>query len=60
MKKVLCGFVFGLMLMVSGAQAWADGPIQLPAPNPRLVQSWSDGPIQCPPPPNPKFEDVEQ
>ncbi len=25
MKKIVCGFVFGLMLMVAGAQAWAEG-----------------------------------
>ncbi len=36
MKKIVCGFVFGLMLMVSGAQAWADGTLPDPVPpNPR-------------------------
>ena len=38
MKKIVCGFVFGLMLMVAGAQSWADGgslPPTVP-PNPRL------------------------
>jgi hypothetical protein len=28
MKKIVCGFVFGLMLMVAGAQAWADADLQ--------------------------------
>jgi hypothetical protein len=56
MKKIVCGFVFGLMLVVTGVQAWADG-IPLPPPNPKLTFSGrlilSDGiPI---PPPNPKF-----
>jgi hypothetical protein len=56
MKKVLCGFAFGLVLMVAGAQAWADG-ISFPPPNPKLTLRgrlvFSDGiPI---PPPNPRF-----
>lgn len=47
MKKIVCGFVFGLMLMVTGAQAWAQSPGPMPSPNPKQ----SPGPI---PPPNPK------
>ncbi len=56
MKKIVCGFVVGLMLMLSGAQAWADYPGPIPPPNPKAVdgaQPLADypGPI---PPPNPK------
>ena len=40
MKKIVCSFVFGLMLMVAGAQAWADG-ISFPPPNPKLDIVWS-------------------
>ena len=36
MKKVLCGFAFGLVLMVAGAQAWGEG-FPLPPPNPKLT-----------------------
>jgi len=70
MKKVLCSFVFGLMLMVSGAQAWADYPIPNPPPNPRLVdsfaiptlsavQAWGEYPIPNPPP-DPKVAEILQ
>jgi hypothetical protein len=57
MKKIVCGFVFGLMLMVSGAQVWADYPGPIPPPNPKetsggRVPSDYPGPI---PPPNPKL-----
>ncbi len=59
MKKVLCGFTFGLVLMVAGAQAWADGNGPFPPPNPKLlvishvpVLADSNGPH--PKPPNPK------
>ncbi|HLH09090.1 MAG TPA: hypothetical protein VKW78_17770 [Terriglobales bacterium] len=56
MKKVLGGFVFAVMLIVTGAQAWADGT-PFPPPNPKLSAPrklvLADGtPF---PPPNPKL-----
>ncbi len=58
MKKIVCSFVFGLMLMVAGAQAWADScpPVPVP-PNPKLTSRpvLSDGYPPVPNPPNPKL-----
>ena len=53
MKKIVCSFVFGLMLMVAGAQAWAEYPGPIPPPNPKAAVTSTEypGPI---PPPNPK------
>lgn len=59
MKKVICGFMFAMMLMISGAQAWADGtgPYPIP-PNPKLISPvpfvLADGTGPYPVPPNPK------
>jgi hypothetical protein len=60
MKKIVCGFVFGLMLMVSGAQAWADGTPVPPNPNPKLasiaaIPVLADG-TPLPPNPNPRLQ----
>ena len=61
MKKVLCGFAFGLMLMVAGAQAWADVGYPLPSPNPKLAHTGLQADVRLAdtgypiPTPNPKF-----
>jgi hypothetical protein len=58
MKKIVCGFVFGLMLTVTGVQAWADNPIPIPPSNPKLsvilASPLADNPIPIPPA-NPKL-----
>ena len=57
MKKVLCGFAFGLVLMVAGAQAWADGT-PFPPAGPKTTVTGklilADG-TPFPPPSNPKL-----
>lgn len=52
MKKVVCGFVFGLLLMATGAQARADVGYPIPPPNPKLADVGYPAP-----PPNPKLAD---
>jgi hypothetical protein len=52
MKKIVCGFMFGLMLMVAGAQAWA-GNVSTTRLNKTLILA--DQGTGIPPVPNPKF-----
>jgi hypothetical protein len=61
MKKIVCGFVFGLMLMVAGAQAWADG-LPISSMNPKFSVSsqaiFADGLPIPPTSPDPKLNIV--